>query len=149
MSRIVSVWLPRWPIQRFLTAQARTPSREPVDAERPFVLAVDASGGPRITALNAAAEAEGLMVGNQVADARAKVGGMLQVRPADPAADAAALQRLALWATRYTPAVSPWSEENGGDGFFLDVTGATHLVGGEEKLLTALLCQLKSFGLLG
>jgi protein ImuB len=89
------------------------------------------------------------MVGNQVADARAKVGGVLQVRPADPAADAAALQRLALWATRYTPAVSPWSEENGGDGFFLDVTGATHLVGGEEKLLTALLCQLKSFGLLG
>src|SRR5438270_13011950 len=77
MSRIVSVWLPRWPIVRFLAAQARNPSREPVDPDRPFVLAVDASGGPCIAALNAAAEAEGLAVGDRVADARAKAA-MLQ-----------------------------------------------------------------------
>jgi protein ImuB len=149
MPRIASVWLPRWPIQRFLAAQAHITSREPVDPERPFVLAVEAAGGPRIAALNAAAEAEGLMAGDPVADARAKAAGVLQVRPVDPAADAAALQRLALWATRYTPAVSPWGEENGGDGFFLDVAGAAHLVGGEEKLLAALLCRLQLFGLLG
>ena len=64
----------------------------------------------------------GLGVGDQVADARAKAG-VLQVLSADPAADHAALQPLALWATRYTPAVSPWGEDNGADGFFLDVTG--------------------------
>ena len=66
MSRIVSVWLPRWPILRFLAAQARcSASPTPVDPEQPFVLAVDASGGPRIAALNAAAEREGLLVGDQ------------------------------------------------------------------------------------
>ena len=62
MSRIVSVWLPRWPILRFIAAQSRSSaSQAPVDPEQPFVLAVDASGGPRIAATNATAEAEGLM----------------------------------------------------------------------------------------
>src|SRR5688572_23242059 len=107
MPRIVSVWLPRWPILRFFAAQARSASPQPrVDPERPFILAVDRPGGPRIAALNAAAEAAGLMAGDSLADARAKAG-ISQVRAADPAADDAALQRLALWATRYTPAVSP------------------------------------------
>ena len=72
---------------------------------------------------------------------------ILQVCAADPAADAAALRRLALWATRYTPAVSPWGEENGADGFFLDVTGAAHLFGGEEMLLADLSHRLDRFGL--
>src|SRR5438309_227171 len=110
MSRIVSVWLPRWPILRFLTAQARNVSAHveaPIDFERPFVLAADAPGGPRIAALNAAAEAEGLTAGDPLSDARAKAGS-LQVRAVDPTADNAALRRLALWATRYPPAVSPW-----------------------------------------
>ena len=81
MSRIVSVWLPRWPILRFLAAQARnSASPAPVDPEQPFVLAVDASGGPRIAALNAAAEREGLLAGDQLADARAKAGGRAGAR---------------------------------------------------------------------
>ena len=148
MSRIVSVWLPRWPILRFLTAQTRkSPPHGPVDPKRPLVLAVDASGGPRIAALNAATEAFALKVGDQVADARAKVGEALQVRPADPSADHAALRRLALWATRYTPTVSFWGGEMGADGFFLDITGAAHLAGGEEELLADLLGRLKGFGL--
>jgi protein ImuB len=147
--RIVSVWLPRWPILRFLAAQARSDnaSHEMVDAERPFVLTVDAAGGPRVAALNAAATAQGLGVGDQMADARAKAGDVLQVRPADPAADAAALRRLALWATRYTPAVSPWGEQNWADGFFLDVTGAAHLSGGEDRLLADVSQRLGGFGL--
>lgn len=146
MSRIVSVWLLRWPIQRFLTAQMRSPAHAPVDPQRAFVLAADASGGPRIAALNAAAEAEGLMIGDQVADARARIG-VLQVRAADPQADAAALRRLALWMTRYTPAASPWAGGNGADGLFLDVAGAAHLCGGEAMLLADLAHRLERFGL--
>jgi protein ImuB len=144
MPRIISVWLPRWPIRRFLAAQSSTLT--PVDPDRPFVLMVEAAGGPRIAALNEAAYAEGLAVRDLLADARAKVT-TLQVRPADPAADDAALRRLALWATRYTPTVSPWGEENGADGFFLDVAGASHLFGGEETLLADLISRLDRFGL--
>jgi protein ImuB len=151
MSRIVSVWLPRWPILRFLTAQAKNPSGELVDPDRPFVLAITASGGPRIVALNEAAEAAGLVCSEPLADARVKTND-LQTREVDEAADDAALRRLALWATRYTPTASPlcrdiWSGENGADGFFLDIEGAAHLFGGEEKLLADLSSRLKSFGL--
>ncbi len=147
MSRIVSVWLPRWPILRFLAAQARNLSDKPVDPEAPFVLAVPGSGGLRIAALNEAAEAAGLALGEPLADARAKAG-ELQTRAIDSAADDAALRQLALWATRYTPTASPWSEENGADGFFLDIEGAAHLFGGEERLLVDLSLRLeKNFGL--
>jgi protein ImuB len=111
------------------------------------VLAITAAGGPRIAALNEAAEAAGLMVGEPLADARAKASNV-QTRAIDTAADDAALRRLALWATRYTPTASPWGEENGADGFFLDIEGAAHLFGGEEKLLADLAFRLeRNFGL--
>jgi len=116
------------------------------------VLAITGAGGPRIAALNEAAEAFGLMLGEPLADARAKAG-HVQTRAIDAAADDAALRRLALWATRYTPTASPWceelwGEENGADGFFLDIAGAAHLFGGEERLLADLSCRLeKNFGL--
>src|SRR5215467_5997707 len=177
MPRIVSVWLPRWPIRRFL-ASPTLPSpasggrkernssasgkmrispatgnhacgvtgHEPVDPEEPLILIVDAAGGPRIAALNEAAEAAGLAVQDLLADARAKAAA-LQVHRADPVADDAALRRLALWATRYTPTVSPWGEAEGADGLFLDVTGAAHLFGGEARLLADLAARLDRFGL--
>src|SRR5262252_649580 len=147
MSRIVSVWLPRWPIKRFLMTQAISPAGKPIDPERPFVLAIPATGGLRIAAMNETAEDAGIVAGDPVADARAKADS-LQVRAADSTADDAALHRLALWATRYTPTASPWIEENGANGFFLDIEGAAHLFGGEENLLADLTFRLeKNFGL--
>jgi protein ImuB len=149
MSRIVSIWLPRWPILRVLAAQAKAaknPSQEPIAPDRPFVLAMAGTGGPHIAALNEAAEASGLARGEPLADARAKAG-FLQVRPIDTAADDAALRRLTLWATRYTPTASPWDEESGADGFFLEVEGSAHLFGGEENLIADLSARLENFGL--
>ncbi|HEY1746237.1 MAG TPA: DUF6504 family protein [Xanthobacteraceae bacterium] len=147
MSRIVSVWLPRWPILRFLATQTKNPSSKPVDPEWPFVLIDEGGKAPRVAALNEAAETAGLVPGVPLADARAKALD-LQVRAIDAAIDNAALRRLALWATRYTPTASPWSAENGADGFFLDVEGAAHLFGGEEALLADLSARLqKNFGL--
>jgi protein ImuB len=129
-----------------LAAQAVNPSAQPVDPDEPFVLAIAASGGPRIAALNETAEMAGLAVGESLADARAKAG-FLQVRPIDAAADDDALRRLTLWATRYTPTASPWGEANGADGFFLDVEGAAHLFGGEDRLIADLHSRLRRFGL--
>jgi protein ImuB len=151
MSRIVSVWLPRWPIRRFLAAQAKAPhTPNPVAPDRPFVLAVTGAGGLHVAALNEAAADLGLAIGESLADARAKAEATepLQVRSADPAADDAALRRLALWATRYTPTASPWSEADGADGFFLDIEGSAHLFGGEKALLADLAKRLQqNFGL--
>jgi protein ImuB len=153
MPRIVSVWLPRWPILRFLRDEARLSHSDPssqlkselVDPRLPFALA-DASDTASILAVNRAAEAEGIAPGARLADARARIG-FLQVRSHDPEADANALARLAHWSTRYTPSVAPFDAANGADGLFLDITGASHLLGGEEKLLADLARRLAAFGL--
>ena len=99
-----------------------------------------------MAAANPAAETEGVVPGDTLADARVKAGA-LQVQPVDPAADDAALRALALWATRYTPAVAAWDERSGADGLFLEITGAAHLFGGEEQLLDDLAQRLARFGL--
>jgi len=106
-----------------------------------------AAGGLRIAALNEAAEAAGIVPGEPLADAHAKAS-FLKAREVDAAADDAALRRLSLWATRYTPTASPWNAENGADGFFLDIKGAAHLFGGEQSLLADLAVRLqKKFAL--
>lgn len=149
MSRIVSVWLRSWPIARLLRAQARTAAGSPaetVDPQRPLVLVAPGKGGPRVVALNRAAEESGLGAGELLSNARSKVRD-LQSRAADPAADDAALRRLALWCLRYTPLVAQWDAENGADGLFLDIAGCAHLFGGEVDLLADLGGRLRRFGL--
>ena len=89
----------------------------------------------------------GLFAGQGLSDARAKAGGLLQARPLEADKDARALRRLALWATRYAPSVASWGPENGSDGFFLDITGAAHLFGGEAALLKDIVKRLRQFGL--
>ena len=83
-----------------------------------------------IAAADAVATAQGLHPGMTLAQAQAMVPGLV-VREADPSADAAALQRLAWWCLRYAPLVSADSP----DGIWIDVTGTTHLHGGETALL--------------
>jgi protein ImuB len=152
MSRIVSVWLRAWPIARLLRAQAASAS--PVDGQtshrfdpaRPLVLISPGKGGQRIVGLNKAARAGGLNLGELLSNARSKVLD-LQVCDADPAANAAALRKLALWAMQYAPVVAVWDEASSADGLFLDITGAAHLFGGEERLLADLQHRLRSFGL--
>lgn len=93
-------------------------------------------------AADPAARALGLNAGIAIAHARALVAG-LDIREADFAGDAAALERLAHWAMRrFTPlvAVDP------PDGLWLDVTGASHLHGGEAVLLDRLVARLAASG---
>jgi protein ImuB len=147
MSRIASVWLKAWPIARFLRAQATSAApADAVDPRRPFTLVAPGAGGPRLVALNRAAVASGLVAGELLSNARSKVLD-LQSRDVDPAADDAALHKLALWCLRYTPLVAPWNAANGADGLFLDITGCAHLFGGEAALLADLGQRLRRFGL--
>jgi protein ImuB len=61
---------------------------------------------------------------------------------ADPAADASALDRLALWALRYSPIVAA----DPPDGLVIDATGAAHLHGGEAAMLTGMVERLTASG---
>ena len=83
-----------------------------------------------------------------LADARAVLPA-LETMPAEPAADAGALVRLAAWCGHY----SPWSAVDRsaspriqGGAIWLDVTGCAHLFGGETELLRDLTARLERAG---
>lgn len=119
---------------------------EGLDGRRPIALVAPGQGGARLTALNAAASKSGLVGGELLSNARSKVLD-LQIREADPAADAAALAKLGLWCLRYTPLVMVWGKADGSDGLFLEIEGSAHLFGGEAGLLADLARRLHRFGL--
>lgn len=121
MQRVLSLFLPRWPIDR------RRGSSAPSD--RPFVLATSIAGRRIVTAANAIAAGEGIAPGRSLSDARA-LRPDLQIAEADFTGDAAALTALARWCNRFSPFVSPC----GVDGIALDITGCAHLFGGEAEL---------------
>lgn len=113
----------------------------PVD--QPLVV-ISRSGSKRwISAADTAARKLGLKVGMAASKAQAMVAN-LQMVDADPVADAAAVERLALWALRqYTPVVAV----DGADGIVMDTEGADHLQGGEELLISGIVNGLRGKGL--
>ncbi len=112
-------------------------------AEAPLVL-IGREGRRRVVlAADAAARRAGLRVGMPATKAQAVVPGLI-VKDADPAADAEALDRLALWALRrYAPIVAT----DAPDGLVIDSTGAAHLHGGEDAMVKGMVAQLAAFGI--
>ncbi|WP_421788354.1 Y-family DNA polymerase [Hyphobacterium sp.] len=132
MRRYASVWFPDWPIDRLRRARrkrgASCPSEKP--DETPFILTEQGVTGLRVAAANNAANRLGIGPGLRFADAKSRAP-HLQVEPVDRAADAAALEALGLWATRWTPL----SAVDGIDALRLDITGCARFFGGEGALL--------------
>src|SRR5688500_3711196 len=65
------------------------------------------------------------------------------IHPADPVADADALERLAVWGLRYSPIVAV----DDPDGLVIDATGACHLRGGEDAMLADMISRLEAVGI--
>lgn len=83
----------------------------------------------------------GLRPGRALAQAQAAVPD-LAIADADPEGDTAALGRLAAWCLRHTPLTAPDPPH----GVLLDITGCTHLRGGEAALVDDLLGCLSERG---
>jgi len=144
MSRFVSVFLPHLPIER-LTRERKAKGAAPLPADRPLALIGNEERGLFITALNQAAERDGLSAGLALADARAICPHLLTL-PAAPQKDQAALGELARWAScRYSPNLNT----DGAGGLWLDVSGVPHLFGGESALLADLERRLARAGFTG
>lgn len=112
-------------------------------ADAPLVL-VGRDGRRRVVlAADAAARRAGLRVGMPATKAQALVAGLI-VRDAEPAADADALERLALWALRY---FAPIAAADPPDGLVVDTTGAAHLHGGEAPMLARMVARLAAAGI--
>jgi len=139
MRRMVSVWLPYWRTERL----ARRHHGKSHEADREaFALTEAGKGGRRLVAVNRKAEEAGLRCGMVLTDACAILPS-LKTLAAAPAEEAKDLEKLAIWCQRYTP----WTAPKGPDGLALDVTGASHLLGGDGPLLNDLIARLRVFGL--
>ncbi|MBR0648223.1 DNA polymerase Y family protein [Roseomonas terrae] len=127
--RVLAIRLPRFPVERL---------------RRPGPVAIWAQQGSRrvLVSVSEAAETAGLETGQTLADAQAILPEVVLV-PEDPAGDAAALERLALWAMRFTPLVGVV----GLDGLVLDIAGVEHLFGGEAALHAEMRGRLSRQGL--
>jgi protein ImuB len=136
MSRIVSMWLPHLAIERL--KRERTASGATLQPDdRPFALVGSDARGLKLTAVNARSLRDGLAPGLRLADARAICPHLLTA-PAAPDKDAAALLALARWSSRYSPTFNV----DGDDGLWLDITGVSHLFGGERALLADIATRL-------
>lgn len=110
--------------------------------ETPLVLVERERGTIRIAALDAIALTLGLVPGMTLADARARVPDLATL-PHDPVADASLLDWLAAGADRYTPIVAVRQPS----GLVLDITGCTHIYGGEAALVEDVHRRLVRLGL--
>lgn len=126
MARVVSIFLPDLPTDRIRRADPAIPSEQ-------AIAVIARSGSKRwVAAVDEAARKAGLRIGMHAAKAQALFQGLMMI-DADPVADAAALERITLWAlTQYSPIVAV----DGLDGIVLDTEGADHLQGGELPMVS-------------
>src|SRR5215471_6865959 len=141
--RILSLWLPRMPIERIkrlLACKKGLPVKQGDDGA-PSVVVAKENNALKIYSLDDAAARLGLDVGLPLANARA-ICPHLQVFDAEEAVDAETLNDIADWCDRFTPLVALDPPH----GLFLDITGCAHLFGGEAALLQTLVRALARQG---
>jgi protein ImuB len=136
--RILSLWLPRLPIDRI--KRQSTLNSVALD-ETPHVVIAKQNNALVIYALDDLAARSGLSIGLPLANARA-ICPELTVFDADEAADRKTLEDIADWCDRFTPLVAL----DPPDGLFLDITGCAHLFGGEGALLQTVIGALTKRG---
>jgi protein ImuB len=139
MTRVISVFLPTLSTDRVRRkAGDAAPPRE-----TPLILAGRDGRRRVVLAADTAAQAAGLLVGMPATKAHALVRGLV-IQDADPAADAEALERLALWMLQR---IAPIVAADPPDGIVIDSAGADHLHGGEAAMLATLTDKLAGVGL--
>ncbi|NKK36319.1 DNA polymerase Y family protein [Rhizobium leguminosarum bv. viciae] len=137
MPRVVSIFFPDLPTDRIRRAEPAIPVEQ-------AIAVISKSGSKRwVSAADAAARKAGVHLGMPAAKAQALFQGLRMI-DADLAADAAALERIAMWAlSQYSPIVAI----DAPDGIVMDTEGADHLQGGEERMLTSIANRFRAKGL--
>jgi len=143
--RILSLWLPRLPIDRIrrqlsIDSVARVENSRNtgglLSSELPSVVVIKENNALQIFSLDEKAARFGLQIGQPLANART-ICPDLKVFDADEVADRKTLEDIADWCDRFTPLVALDPPH----GLFLDITGCVHLFGGEAAMLR-LLCEV-------
>ncbi len=133
--RILSLWFPRLAAERALRLRR--------DAlEGPFGVVEDRARALVLSSLSLEAEAAGLTRGQALRDATAMCPGLV-TQGADPQGEAAFLTQLRRWAGKF----SPWVAEESPESLIIDLTGCSHLFGGEGALLAQIEGDCAALGL--
>ncbi len=116
-----------------------------IRSNRPLVVYEKRDNAMRLVALDREARRAGLGIGQSLADARALCPGLV-AREADHGFLSAMFARLADWHANVSPIVAlPEGEHPYGD-LLIDITGVSHLFGGERALLVLVVDRLAAFG---
>lgn len=115
--------------------------RRPVLRDIPFVFAAPVHGRMVICAANAIAEQQGVTRGMVLADAKAFLPSLEVINERSSLSEKL-LKVIGYWCIRFTPIVA--LDEP--DGLILDISGCTHLWGGERAYLKQIVTRLKERG---
>jgi protein ImuB len=132
--RFVSIWF------RYLLTDWKA-KRLPAVRDLPVAFTEPDHGRLLVISMNSKAEQYGVRQGMAAADARVIAPG-IQLFESKPGHNTKLLKGLAEWCLRYTPAVMV----DPPDGLLLDVTGCTHLKGGEVAYLKEMVNRLNELG---
>jgi hypothetical protein len=138
--RYLLLHLPCWAtdcLRRAEPALAQSP--------RPLVIWEKQRGAMRVVALDRQAATAGLMPGQPLADARALLPN-LDAREIDRPYLERVFSDFADWHSNATPVVAVVTDVTAYGDLCLDITGVSHLFGGEERMLHSLTGRLEIFG---
>lgn len=137
--RILSIWLPNWPIQRLVVSQ-------PEFRARSIILYVrDARRGQRVAYCNRLARRQGVRLGMPLAEVESAASPDKFIRQStslqhtlhlaehDPHADRSTLEQLAQWCQQFSPVVA-LDTSDPPTGLLIDVTRTARRLGGEAAL---------------
>lgn len=133
--RILSLWFPCLGAERILRQERGT-------LLAPLAVVRDTGQTQVLSSLSPAAMEQGLYPGQGLRDARA-ICPTLLTRLQNLQAEAAFLGSLRRWAGKY----SPWVADQAPAALLIDLTGCTHLFGGEEPLLDQVEADCTDLGL--
>jgi protein ImuB len=133
--RFLSLWLPR-----LATDRARRLGH--VDKAAALVAVAKVDNAQRLVCVDAQAARLGLSLGLSLPDARARFPALIAVEAA-PEEEARLLERLCDWCSRFTPLAAL----DGRDGLMLDISGISHLFGGEAALIEDCRARLSAQGI--
>jgi protein ImuB len=138
--RYLALTLPRWATDCLKRADPTLAS-----LTRPLVLWEKQKGAMRVVALDLAASAAGLFIGQSLSDARA-ICPILEAREIDQQAIEQLFADFADWHSNATPLVGLMTDRAPYGDLVLDITGASHLLGGESAMLEHLTQRLIELG---
>ena len=133
--RIIAIWFPYMGAERILRKTKHS-------LGKPVVIVAKKSQSEIISSISAAAQYKGLFVGQSLRDASA-ICPNLFVQTQNSYAETQFLKGICRWSSKF----SPWVATEGNNGLIMDITGCSHLFGGEDKMITHILLAYDELGL--